>query len=473
MLTQMMKRFLLFSFCLCILLCTEAKIQPAPLFNNGMVLQQKEKVKIWGWAVPETRITLQASWNSKQQTTVSDKTGRWQFFVQTPKASFKTWKLHLSDGEPLVISDVLIGEVWFASGQSNMSMPLQGWEGCPVANSSRYIQTADKYSGHLRFAQQTYLPAAKPSSAATTPWTDCTGETAADFSAVGFFFGSILTETLHCPVGIIHSSCGSSRVESWTPKDLVDSYSNIEGKTDNAKDFNPMTPSVLYNGMICPFSGYTLKGFIWYQGEANVENYSEYATRLGNMITRWRQDWGNEELPFLSVEITPCLYFGRAKGRAPRLREAQWKVTHAIPRAAMICTNDLVSPEEKRQIHPSRKYEVGQRLAWLALNKVYKQPTAKAHYSEFQKAKFSGNKVLLSFSNTDKGFLPNDSIIGFEVCGNDNVYFPATATIIGNKIEVGAPNVIPKKVRYAFGDFFLANLRNGHGLPVVPFRSTF
>jgi sialate O-acetylesterase len=227
--------------------------------------------------------------------------------------------------------------------------------------------------------------------------------------------------------------------------------------------------------MFHPIVGYSVKGFIWYQGEGNVENYDDYATRLHHMILRWRQEFGQGNLPFLAVEIAPCsIYKGRASGRASRLREAQWTVFHNTPNTGMICTNDLVRPDEQLQVHPSKKYEVGLRLSNLALNKVYKKLKTPVDYPEFRKMEVQGSKAILSFTNCKKGFSKNDNIVGFEICGENNVYVPAQTIIKGNLVEVFSNKVEhPQKVRYAFQDFMLGNLKNKEGLPVVPFRSAF
>jgi sialate O-acetylesterase len=468
-----MMRYLLLFICCLIYQSTYAGIRFGSLFSDGMVLQQKSIVKIWGWTNALSKITVHTSWDKRAQTAPSDSNGYWQIFLKTPKGNFKNHNLTFSDGHSIsCIKNVMIGEVWIASGQSNMEMPLQGFDNCPIENAAKYIQDAAQYNGRIRFAQIARIPSLTPLDTTKAIWTNCDPQSAKNFSAVGFFFATHLEEKLNCPIGIISCNYGGSRVEGWTPRDLAATYQGLDLSDSALSHIQQQTPVVMYNGMIHPIAGYTIKGFIWYQGEANVENYDDYAKRLHNMILRWRQEWHRNNLPFLSVEIAPCIYRGRANGRAPRLREAQWIATHTTNNTFTICTNDLVQPEEEFQIHPSDKFSIGLRLSNLALNKIYKKSKEPANYPEFKKIQFKENKAILSFTNTKNGFSITDRIVGFEICGNDNIYVPALAVVKGNLVEVSADKVRqPQKVRYAFKDFEIGNLKNREGLPVVPFRS--
>lgn len=477
-LKQTTRILLAFFLCNLIFQITFADIRPASLFKDGMVLQQKTKVKIWGWSTPNAAVTVKTSWSNHPQITRSDSQGKWQLLIKTPKCSFQKQELTISDGNtttPLHIQDVLIGEVWIAAGQSNMEMPLKGFDGCPIENSAKYIQEAKQYTDKIHFAQVAHTPSVALLDTTKITWSNCTPETVKDFSAVGYFFGTQLTNVLHCPIGIISCNYGGSRTEGWTPRELAATYPGLDLSDSTLSRLDAQLPIILYNGMFHPIVGYSVKGFIWYQGEGNVENYDDYATRLHHMILRWRQEFGQGNLPFLAVEIAPCsIYKGRASGRASRLREAQWTVFHNTPNTGMICTNDLVRPDEQLQVHPSKKYEVGLRLSNLALNKVYKRLKTPVDYPEFKKMEVQGSKAILSFTNCKKGFSKNDNIIGFEICGENNVYIPAQAIIKGNLVEVSSNKVThPQKVRYAFQDFMLGNLKNKEGLPVVPFRSAF
>ena len=449
------------------------KVRPASLFVDGVVLQQKSNVRIWGWAEAGKNISVKGSWDGREYTCQCDKGGRWELSVKTPVADGKSYELILSDGEPLVIRDVVMGEVWLASGQSNMEMPLRGWPKYPLADSFRYIKEAEKYKGRLRFVHVPHNPSLKPVDRLDLRWQVCDSVTAKDFSAVGYFFGRMLSEQLKCPVGIICCTFSGTHVEAWTPEDVLQTYPDVNLRPDYLEMLIPAAqPMVMYNGMIHPLAGYALKGFIWYQGEADVASYDKYALRFSNMVKAWRTAWTDMKLPFLFVELAPYRYVGLARNRAPRLRDAQWQVADKMPNASMICTNDLVNPEECNNIHPSNKFDIGMRLSWLALNKVYHQKEFHADYPRYQKMKADGECVTLSFSNIKDGFASVDSVAGFEICGKDNIYYPATARIEGSQIVVSSNKVThPKAVQYAYKDFFPGNVKSLDGMPLVPFTT--
>ena len=451
------------------------KVHPASLFCDGMVLQQKSNVRVWGWASSSTKVTVITSWDGKEYNCQSKEDGSWDLVIKTPAADNKAYELTLSDGEPLVIRNVLLGEVWLASGQSNMEMPLQGWAKYPLENSERFIGEAENYKDRLRFVQVPHNPSLEPVKQVDLKWTVCDSISAKSFSAVGYFFGRMLADALGCPVGIISSTYGGTHVEAWSPKELLATYPDMNLRPDFLEMLIPSAqPMVMYNGMINPLIGFTLKGIIWYQGEADVSAYDKYAFRFGQMVKTWRNLWNDAKLPFLYVEIAPYRYVGLARNRAPRLREAQWEVADKLSDAAMICTNDLVKANEANCVHPSNKYDVGLRLSQLALSKVYGRKDAKADYPRFQKMKVEGKRVVLSFSNVKDSFAPTDNIVGFEVCGQDNIYYPAKAVIEGQNIIVSSEKVShPKAVHYAYQDFLPGNVRNQDGLPLVPFRTNF
>ena len=476
-----MRRFIKF-FCktvqIVFLLCSfssvaNCKVRPASLFVDGMVLQQKSNVCIWGWAEAGTTVSVKSSWDKKEYHCQSGNDGRWKLSVKTPAADGKSYELVISDGEPLVIRNVVMGEVWLASGQSNMEMPLRGWPKFPLAGSSRYIKEAENYKDRLRFVRVPHNPSLKPVDRLEVRWQICDSTTAKDFSAIGYFFGRMLSDKLNCPVGIICCTFSGTHVEAWTPEDVLQTYPDINLRPDYLEMLIPAAqPMVMYNGMIHPLIGYTLKGFIWYQGEADVSAYDKYALRLSNMVKAWRSAWNDTKLPFLFVELTPYRYVGLARNRAPRLRDAQWQVADKLPNASMICTNDLVNPEESNNIHPSDKIDVGMRLSWLALNKVYRQKSFHADYPRFQKMKIDCASVPLSFCNIKDGFAPVNTVVGFEICGTDNIYHPATAHIKGNQIVVSSGKVAhPKAVQYAYKDFFPGNVKSRSGMPLVPFTT--
>ncbi|MBQ8098688.1 MAG: sialate O-acetylesterase [Bacteroidaceae bacterium] len=451
----------------------QAKVKPGSLIGDGMVLQQKSEVKLWGWAKPNATVKITSSWKAKA-TAQADASGKWETRLQTPEASFMPQEVTISDGEKLKLSNVLIGEVWLGSGQSNMEMPLVGYRNCPIENLNQVVSDCSRYQGKLHFAVLDHQAPLQPVDSVKVEWKDCTPETIWKCSATCYFFGITLIDALHCPVGVISSSWGGTSVEGWVPREVAQNYTELNLSDENLKKNVWNTPIVRYNGKIHPIKGYTLKGFLWYQGEANRDNADKYASRLGDMVRTWRQLWGQGDLPFYEVEIAPFIYEGINGQSAALLREAQLQFTHEVPNTGIVCTNDLVLPFEERQIHPAKKREVGQRLCYLALEKTYGKKGLMAESPEFQKMEVKDGKAYLSFSHCEYGFNLFNHIEGFEICGADKNYYPAQAshTHDGLEIVLSAPEVkTPTAVRYCFKNWQLGNLANVGGMPVFPFRT--
>jgi sialate O-acetylesterase len=468
---------------------TRAGITCGPLVGDHMVLQQQTGARLWGWTDrgANQTITLRTSWSKAKQKVLSDADGRWEFRVATPKASFEPQTVIISDGEEkLTLSDVLIGEVWLASGQSNMEMPLHGFEGCPVENSAMHILEAVRYRGRLHMCTVAFSPHPEEVDTVTAVWKDCVPETARDFCAVGYFFGARLTEALNCPIGIINSSLGATRVEGWTPKDIVSTYPDEDLTSDTylgahlvrpAYNVDRALPSVFYNGMIHPLEPYTIRGFLWYQAEANINTPQEYTERFVRMVRSWRERWGLGDLPFYYVEICPYDYFwAQNKATAALMREAQYKAGQILPHMGMVCTNDLVKDYEYWQIHPCMKKEVGDRLCLWALGDTYDMKGIDYRYPVYRSMEVEqtsrGKQVRLTFDYAEDGFNRNVGIEGFEICGLDSIWHKASAGVSGKQITVRSDDVPePIAVRYAFRSFLPGNLKANSGLPVIPFRT--
>lgn len=466
-----------------------AHLRFGPLVGDNMVVQQQTDVRLWGWTDKGsgTVVTLRTSWNKNKQKVKADASGRWEFIVATPAASFEAQTVTVSDGdETRTLTDVLIGEVWLASGQSNMEMPLHGFEGCPVENSAQHILESVRYKDRLHICTVAISPHPEEVDTVTAVWKNCMPETARNFCAVGYFFGIRLTEALGCPVGVINSSLGATRVEGWTPCDIVSTYPGENLASDeylNAHLVRPSyhvkraLPSVFYNGMIHPIEPYTIRGFLWYQAEANAHAPQTYAVRLANMVRRWRERWGQGDLPFYSVEICPYDYYWLPdKATAPLTREAQYKATQMLPHMGMVCTNDLVHDYEYWQIHPCMKKEVGDRLCLWALGDTYGMKGIDYRYPVYRSMKVEeterGKQIRISFDYADDGFNRNVGIEGFEICGVDSVWHKASVGTSGRQITVRSAEVPdPVAVRYAFKSWQLGNLKANSGLPVIPFRT--
>jgi sialate O-acetylesterase len=450
---------------------SSAKVKMGSPFGDGMVLQQQTKVKIWGWTAKGRAVKLVPTWNNMPTACKADANGRWEAWLPTPKGSFKTYSLSVSDGEATTIRNILVGEVWFASGQSNMEMPMNGFTSCPVTNSNQIVAEAGKYAGRFRFVTVPRIASRTPRDTVPATWKDCSPKNARWFSATAYFFGTNLVETLNVPVGIINCSWGGSRVESWLPEDILKGYPDIDLSDEGIrKEVEYKRPLLMYNGMLHPLEGYTVKGFIWYQGESNVGHADTYADRFGTMIQRWRTEWGQGDLPFYYVEIAPYNYGGHDGGAL--LREAQNKVQGTVPHTGMACTNDLVFPYEVNQIHPCSKAAVGHRLSYLALAETYGMEGVEARSPQFEKMEVRQGKAYVTFRNAGNGFNRMTDIEGFELCGADGVYHAAKAEARGKTVVVSCTDVAePVNVKYGFHDFAPGNLANTAGLPVVPFRS--
>nr|WP_320058936.1 sialate O-acetylesterase [uncultured Bacteroides sp.] len=449
-----------------------AKVQLPDILSNNMVLQQNTQVKLWGKAKASTPITIKVSWNQQAYTTRSDANGRWLLSVATSKAGYTPQSIKFSDGETTELNNILIGEVWFCSGQSNMEMPLNGFRNCPILGANESIANASEYRTGIRFATVPKTAALTPQETCTGKWQECNPENAQWFSATAYHFATALHTALNVPVGIINCSWGGSTVEGWLPEDILKNYPDIDLKKAGSKEeAEYMQPMIMYNGMLKPLQNYTIKGFLWYQGESNLGKQATYAERLATMVNLWRKEWALGELPFYFVEIAPYQYGEGDMGAY--LREAQFKAQAFISSSGMISTNDLVEPYEAANIHPRNKTLVGQRLCYMALNRTYGIKGISDHGPAYKSMEVKENKAVLSFDNAADGFSRMQDIVGFEIAGADKIFYPATAVADWNQhIIVSSDKVAsPVAVRYGFRNFLPGNLYNHREQPLYPFRT--
>lgn len=394
--------------------------------------------------------------------------------IETPKADYTSRYIDIFDGEMVRIDNVLIGEVWLCSGQSNMEMPLAGFVDAVVQGGNETIATVGLKKG-IRVATIERVGAHIPQETCMGSWKICNSENAPKFSAVGYYFADRLNQILDVPVGIINCSWGGTRIEGWLPRDIVKQYENIdlsEAELKNKQSWHSWVPTIMYNGMLKPLTNYTIKGFLWYQGEANMSDYIHYTDRMVTLVKRWRKDWGLGELPFYMAEIAPYDYSEKGEIGA-YLREAQYKAVAQIANSGIVCTNDLVHPYEQNQIHPSQKRGVGDRFAYMALNKCYGYKDIACDSPVYKKMEIQDNMAILSFDNFT-GFASYRESVGFEIAGEDRVFYPAQTKMSYHDLTVyvWSENVKkPVAVRYCFKDFFLGNMRTNGGLPFAPFRT--
>lgn len=456
---------------------TEAKVRPASMITDNMVLQQNANARIYGTADPGSTVTVTPSWDGKAYTTTTDRTGEWSLAVKTPAGSFTPYTITLSDGEPLTINNVLIGEVWLASGQSNMQMPLKGFPGCCTLEGYDEIASASDEAGKVRFFTVPLTQSYTPLDTVAASWTVPSPDTAPEYSALAWHFAKRMSDVLNVPVGIVSAAYGGAKVESWTPRDMLEKYPDV---SLDPKDIEPIVhyhrPMLMYNAMFNPIKNYTYNGIIWYQGCSNVATYDTYAERLAAMVKRWRDDIGIGDIPFYAVEIAPYEYGDPTeKGKAPLLREAQWKAVGMIPNSAMISTNDLVEPYERFNIHPADKAAVGKRLCDLALNKTYGKKQFPIESPRYKSHRFMDGAAWVAIDSPSDGICRNYMIEGFEVAGADRVFHPADSVWLHwqtNEMVVSSKNVPdPVAVRYGWRDFLPGNLHAGNYLPLIPFRT--
>ena len=448
------------------------------IISDNAVLQQKSDVKLWGWSKPGRTVTVTPSWSEgKSYIAKADKkTGCWEVNVATPGASFTPQSVSFDDGDkPARIDNVLIGEVWFCSGQSNMEMPLRGFWCQPVEGAAQAIAYSGKYPG-VRMATVPKRASYTPQDRVEGKWKTSSPSNAAEFSALAYFFATSLSDILDVPVGIISCAYGGSKVEGWMPKSKLDTYPGW----DMAKEQADSTINewerigVMYNAMLRPVLGYTVKGFLWNQGESNVGRHDEYPQHQKDMVEIWRQEWGLGVLPFYFVELPGWKYGNGEETAAALFRECQHRAAEITPNSGIVCTTDLMYPYELEDIHARQKKPIGERLAFMAANRTYGIEGIPSSYPSFKSVDLQGDKAVVHFNNADAGLNPNMNLPGFEVAGEDRIFYPATATEDWNArtVTVTSDKVSDiKAVRYCFHNFAIGQLKDMNGMPLIPFRT--
>ena len=456
---------------------TEAKVAPGSMITDNMVLQQNGQALLYGTADPNKTVTVTPSWSNRPYATQADSKGKWRIRIDTPAGGYTPYSIVISDGDPVTIDNVLIGEVWLASGQSNMEMPLKGFPGCCVAGGYDEVAAARERAGRIRFYTVPLKQSYEPMETIDAVWTVPGPDTAAEYSAVGWHFAKRLNDVLDVPVGIVRCAYGGAKVESWTPREILETYADVSlDPAEVEKMVHYYRPMLMYNAMFTPAKDYTYNGIIWYQGCSNVGRHSDYPTRLANMVEHWRKEIGEGEIPFYQVEIAPYDY-GSEDGRqwAPLLREAQWKASEIIPNSGIVCTNDLVKPYERYNIHPADKATVGKRLAELALNKTYDNKIFPIVSPRYKGHRIEDGTVRVAIDSPSDGICRNYAIEGFEVAGADKVFHPADSVWLDwrtNEFIVSSKEVPePVAARYGWRDFLPGNVHAGNYLPLVPFRT--
>lgn len=480
----MVKKILMISVVAFALMSAQAKVRLPHVLGDNMILQQNSEARLWGWAEPGKKVTVTTSWSNDAYTVKADREGQWMVKVKTPAASYQPLSITFSDGESLTLNNILAGEVWVCAGQSNMEMPVKGFGNCPVEGYNEAVVTANDYRG-VHFVKIPSVMSTKPLNDANCHWEVVSPNTVGEASATGYFFAQVVNKALDVPVGLIMANKGGTRVESWFTKE------NLEKYTDDPTDSLEIVKrwpqwdyhrSLLWgNGTFNPILNYTVKGIIYYQGCSNVgDPGDQYSQRMKILADQWRQQFGLGEIPFYFVEIAPYHYDNVDADNGARLREQQYKASLLIPNSGLVCTNDLAYPYETTQIHPAQKKPVGQRLAYLALNKTYGMHAVGCMSPSYKDMKVTDDYVDIHLNNDLGAISRFEDIQGFEVAGDDHVFHPAKAVHFwqpgggywDETIRISSPEVKkPVAVRYCFKNFQLGNLKNAAGLPLFPFRT--
>ena len=449
-----------------------AKVKLPPIIGHHMVLQQKSETRLWGKAKAGAKVEVITSWNGTTYSVNADGQGNWLLPVKTTAAG-GPYSITFNDGEALTLNDVYLGEVWLCSGQSNMEMPMKGFTGQPVLNSTRVIADADE-DKIIRMFSVKRNAQKQEQEEYEGQWQTNNGQAVANFSARAYFFGKRLYEILKVPVGLVNSSWGGTKIRAWMSVDMLKDFPEVSlTHLYDKKIYNRPNSiaSMIYNGMIYPLRNCQFGGIIWYQGESDRPDPAGYEKQFPAMVKGWRQLFRNDSLPFYYVQIAPYAYTGSNKIESAAIREVQRVCEDRIPHCAMATLMDI---GDENIIHPTHKEEVGERLAYLALNHTYGFKYIPSDAPRYHKNVVKGDKMIVYFDRMPNGISSYcRPITLFELAGEDGVYHPAKAKIIDrNKVEVWSEKVtVPKHVRYAYRNYVVGELFGTNGMPVSSFCS--
>jgi len=466
----------------------QAKVSLPSFFSDNMVLQQQAEVAVWGTTDKgAVKVTVAPSWTRKKFSVKAGEDGKWLLHIPTPSAG-GPYSITFNDGEKTVIQNVLLGEVWFCSGQSNMEMPMKGFRSQPVQGSTEIIVSA-KASTPIRMCTIEKKASLAPLDTAIGSWRENIPEAVANTSAVAYFFALRLQQVLDVPVGILISAWGGTPIEAWMNRETIEKdfskefqLSFLDGDALPEKAWK--LPCTLFNGQVAPLIPFTFKGILWYQGEENRTRPQQYMQLQPAYVQMMRTLFQNPDAPFYFVQIAPWRYQHPENITTPVFNEAQEATLALIPNSGMAATVDI---GEYGTIHPCRKKEVGDRLALLALTKTYgilgtvsgsssssEIDGIDAESPSFKEAVFADGKAIVTMKVGKLGLAPKgQNLEGFELAGEDGVFYPATGLVKDrDKLEVSSPDVSsPVAVRYCFHNWTQGTLYNCFGIPALPFRS--
>lgn len=456
-----------------------ADVRLPKVIGSHMVLQQKSNVNIWGWADPEETVKIEADWLKEPVSCQADEKGNWHATLKT-EGPGKSHSLTITGKNQIQLKDILFGEVWIASGQSNMEMPLMKVSGAYTGIKDSEEEIANANHPEIRLFQAGNFSSREPLEDVETgiemygvpipdcQWHPCQPGTISTFSSTAYFFARELQSQLKVPIGIIDASWGGTPAEAWTPKSGLEKLGYdelVKQAVDLPQNPNQKIPTRLYNGMIHPLRHMKIKGAIWYQGEGNATRAEKYHELFSMMITEWRSAFG-QEFPFYFVQLAP---FNYPNVNSAYLRESQME-TMSLPGTGMAVTMDIGNLTD---IHPKNKQEVGRRLALWALAKDYGKNLVFSG-PVYKESRFENGNAILQFDYVGSGLTTNDgeSPNHFTIAGEDKVFHPATVEIVNDQLKVSSEKVPePKAVRYSFDNDSMPNLVNKEGLPASSFRT--
>ncbi len=455
---QIIKSTLIFVFFLGVIANVNGNVSVPQIFASNMVLQQKSDVKVWGWAKAGEPVRLKADWLEKELQTKADNEGTWSLILHTPEAG-GPYAVSLRGYNEIVFENVLIGEVWLCSGQSNMEWSANAG----LVNKDEEIANANY--PQIRFFSVGYSTAKCPQNYCTGEWTACTPETMRNFSAIAYFFARRLQNVLHVPVGLINSSWGGTPAEAWMPEKVItgDEFLKKAAALQKPVPWGPVEPARIYNSMIAPLVPFQMAGALWYQGEANTVNAYAYKELLTALITSWRHDW-NKDFPFYFAQIAPYRYGNNFDGVEVRDEQRQ---ALDVDNTGMVILSDI---GDTLDIHPKNKQDVGLRFANLALNRYYKAIHVEDSGPLFKSVSYEKNKAVVIFSHSEDLHATDKKVTCFEIAGADGVFYPADAKIDGETVILKSKKVgVPTAVRFAWRNTATPNLFNGANLPASCF----
>ncbi len=469
-----MKKIIFYILLISVITLTAQTKLPS-FFGDNMVLQQEQEVSIWGNDTPKTQITVTGSWG-KETSTKTDKNGKWRVKIPTPKADKKPYTLTVKGSEEIIFNNVVLGEVWFCAGQSNMEMPVKGYPNSPILGGNEaMLYGTNKFirSYHVnRNAIET-----KQQDTKGGQWLEANPLSIKDFSATAYFFAKELNKVLDVPIGIINSSWGGAAAEAFVDNETLKTkfpqvYTRKKGKYEHGIMHKP---SLIYNGMVAPFEGFNIQGVIWNQGETNRNRFKEYKKLLPAMFNHWRKKW-NDDFSFYMVQVAP-FYYGDGR-YVTFIGESIVDITKNEKNTGFASTIDIGKCSD---IHAPDKETIGKRLALVAFAKNYGFKGITYSGPIYKSMEVDDNQIKVYFDELARGLITKEGKKGiplnnFEIAGDDKIFYKADAVIKGGDEKshiIVSSNKVPNPVavRYAFGNCIKGDVYNTAGLPLMSFRT--